>query len=173
MADQDDFDDEVKYFIVQRLACFETPSEVATAVNDEYGLKVTRQRVHRYDPTKKAGAALSEELKALFEATRKALIEGNAQNAIEHRSVRLKWLNDMAIAARARGNMVLAAQLIEQAAKEVGGAFTNRRELTGKDGKELPTGPAVVIYQIPDNGRDPELRANDDPAAGGTAGEVS
>ena len=30
--------------------------------------------------------------------------------------------------------MPLVAQLLEQAAKETGGAFTNRRELTGKGG---------------------------------------
>jgi hypothetical protein len=36
-----------------------------------------------------------------------------------------------------QGNMALAAQLIEQAAKESGGAFTNRREMTGKDGAPL------------------------------------
>lgn len=174
MADQDELAHEVKYFIVQELACFKTPSEVAAAVKDEFEIAVTRQRVHRYDPTKKAGADLSDELKQLFEATRKALIDGAAQNAIEHRSVRLKWLNDMAIAARSRGNMVLAAQLIEQAAKECGEVYSNRHKLehTGKDGKDLP-GPSVVIYQIPDNGRDPELRANDDPAASGTSGKIS
>jgi hypothetical protein len=154
MADIEELSDEVKHFIVQGLACFQTPSEVAAAVKDEYGLTVSRQRVHAYDPTKKAGSALCEELRLLFEATRAALIGGKAQSAIEHRAVRLRWLNDMAIAARSRGNIPLAAQLIEQAAKESGGAFTNRRELTGKDGKDLPAGTATVtIIQLPDNGR--------------------
>jgi hypothetical protein len=33
--------------------------------------------------------------------------------------------------ASERGNAALAAALLEQAAKEVGGVFTNRRELSG------------------------------------------
>ncbi len=60
----------------------------------------------------------------------------------------------MAVKAEDQGNMVLAAQLLEQAAKEMGNAFTNRRELTGKDGKDLPAPPAMVtVYELPDNGR--------------------
>src|SRR5262245_4457359 len=53
--------------------------------------------------------------------------------------------------------MVLAAELGELAAKEVGGAFTNKHqhEHTGRDGKDLPATPAaqVTIFQLPDNGR--------------------
>src|SRR5260370_39199589 len=45
----------------------------------------------------------------------------------------------------------LAAQLLKQAAEEMGGAYTSRREISGKDG--VPVGPAVVVY-IPDNGRE-------------------
>ena len=60
----------------------------------------------------------------------------------------------MATAAEDRGNMPLAAQLLEQAAKEMGNAFTNRHELTGKDGKDLPVAPApVAIFELPNNGR--------------------
>ena len=54
-------------------------------------------------------------------------------------------------------NMPLAAQLLEQAAKESGGAYTNKHQLehTGKDGKDLPATPAaqVTIIALPDNGR--------------------
>lgn len=139
MAEAEDLTDEVKHFIVQGLACFQTPSEVAAAVKEEYGVVISRQRVHVYDPTKKAGADLGPELRLLFEATRQALIDGKAQSAIEHRAVRLRWLNDMAITARARGNMALAAQLMKQAAEDAGGAYTNRREHehTGKGGGPL------------------------------------
>ena len=52
------------------------------------------------------------------------------------------------------GNIALAAQLFEQAAKEAGDSYTNRRELTGKNGAPLPAAAsAVVMYQLPDNGR--------------------
>ncbi len=50
--------------------------------------------------------------------------------------------------------MVLASSLLKQAAEEVGGSYTNRRELTGKDGKDLPVPVSpVTIFQLPDNGR--------------------
>lgn len=152
MSETEELNDEVKHFIVQALACFQTPSEVAASVKEEYGLTVSRQRVHAYDPTKKAGSALCTELRLLFEATRNALIEGKAKTAIEHRAVRLRWLNDMAISARARGNIVLAAQLIEQAAKESGDAYTNRHkfEHTGRDGKPLPAGAVTIVTKDPE-----------------------
>ena len=61
----------------------------------------------------------------------------------------------MAAKAEAKGNFPLAAQLHKQAAEEMGNAYTNRRELTGKDGKDLPAPPpAVAIFALPDNGRD-------------------
>ncbi|KTC33210.1 hypothetical protein AO265_35290 [Pseudomonas sp. ABAC61] len=49
---------EVKSFIVQALACFDTPSQVVEAVKNEYGLVVTRQQVETHDPTKAAGKGL-------------------------------------------------------------------------------------------------------------------
>ncbi|MQV45441.1 DUF2280 domain-containing protein, partial [Sinorhizobium medicae] len=74
--------------------------------------------------------------------------------AISHRAVRLRGLQRMAKKAEIQGNMELAASLMKQAAEEVGNAYTNRRELTGKDGKDLPVPVSpVTIFQFPDNGR--------------------
>jgi hypothetical protein len=54
-----------------------------------------------------------------------------------------------------RGNSAMVAQLLEQAAKEMGDHYTDRRRLehTGKDGKDLPPQSPVTIFQLPDNGR--------------------
>ena len=99
-------------------------------------------------------ATPGEKWKALFEETRKTFLEDTATIAISHRAVRLRALQRMSEKAEMQGNMVLAASLLEQAAKEVGDSFTNRRELTGKDGKDLPAPTApVTIFQLPDNGR--------------------
>lgn len=135
--------DEVKTFIVQALACFDSTSVVAAAVKKEFGVEVSRQLVETHDPTKKAGAGVGKKWKALFEGTRKAFIEDTSQIAISHRAVRLRALERMAEKAERQGNMVLAAALYEQAAKEMGDAFTNRHRLeqsgtfqvniTGKD----------------------------------------
>ncbi len=147
--------DEVKTFIVQSLACFDTPGVVADAVKREFGETITRQSVECYDPNKRAGSRLSERWRILFEETRKAFLEDTSKIGISHRSVRLRALDRMAARAEERGNMVLAAQLHKQAAEEMGNAYTNRRELTGKDGKDLPAPVApVTIFQLPDNGRD-------------------
>ncbi len=144
----------VKTFIVQSLACFDTPSTVVDAVKREYGETITRQAVESYDPNKKAGANLSVKWRALFEETRKAFLEDTSKIAISHRAVRLRALQRLADKAETQGNTVVAASLLKQAAEEVGGVYTNRRELTGKDGKDLPAPTApVTIFQLPDNGR--------------------
>jgi hypothetical protein len=146
--------DGVKTFIVQSLACFDSPSVVVDAVKREYGETITRQAVEGYDPNKKAGANLSVKWRALFEETRKTFLEDTATIAISHRAVRLRALQRMSEKAEHQGNMVLAASLMKQAAEEVGNAYTNRRELTGKDGKDLPVPVSpVTIFQLPDNGR--------------------
>jgi hypothetical protein len=146
--------EEVKTYIVQAIACFDTPSTVVAAVKAEFGETITRQAVEGWDPGKKAGANVAPKWRALFEETRKAFLEDTSRIAISHRAVRLRALQRMADRAEMIGNMALAAQLHEQAAKEVGNAFTNRRELTGKDGKDLPIPPSqVTVFQLPDNGR--------------------
>jgi hypothetical protein len=147
----------VKAFIVQQLACFYGPSQVVKAVKEEFGIEVSRQRVHFYDPTKRAGRALNEELKALFFETREKAKQDLDSIPSYHKAIRLQRLDAMITTAIERGNVPLAAQLLEQAAKESGGAYTNKHqhEHTGKDGKDLPaSAPAqVTIFALPDNGR--------------------
>ncbi|TBZ81404.1 MULTISPECIES: DUF2280 domain-containing protein [Rhizobium] len=146
--------DEVKTYIVQALACFDSPSIVAASVKKEFGVEVSRQLVESHDPNKKAASGLAPKWKALFEETRKTFLEDTASIAISHRAVRLRALQRMADKAETQGNMVLASSLLKQAAEEVGGSYTNRRELTGKDGKDLPVPVSpVTIFQLPDNGR--------------------
>lgn len=128
--------EEVKIFIVQSVACFDTPSVVAEAVKRDFGIVIPRQQVENLDPTKKSGGGVGKKLRAIFEETRKSFLEDTSQVGISHRAVRLRALNRMAAKAEERGNIALAAQLLEQAAKEVGDSYTNRQkhELTGKDG---------------------------------------
>lgn len=145
---------EVQTYIVQALACFDSPKTVADAVKAEFGVTITRQLVETYDPNKKASGRLAVKWETLFEETRKTFLEDTSKIAISHRAVRLRALQRMAERAETMGNIALAAQLFEQAAKEAGDSYTNRRELTGKNGSPLPAAaPAVVLYQLPDNGR--------------------
>lgn len=147
--------DEVKAFVVQSLASFDTPTQVVEAVKQEFGIQMTPQAAQAYDPTKYAGRNVAPKWKVLFEKCRKAFVEDSSDIPIAHRSTRLRALQRMAAKAEAKGNFPLAAALNKQAAEEMGNAFTNRREITGKDGKDLPAAaPAVAIFALPDNGRD-------------------
>lgn len=131
-------DDPVKVFIVQALACYDTPQQVAYLVREEFGIDVTRMQVQAYDPTKRKGGEISAKLKALFDATRKEFLEETAKVPIASQVYRLRNLQRLFEKAQERGNMALAAALIEQAAKEVGGAYTNRREHSGPNGGPIP-----------------------------------
>lgn len=122
-------DAQVKTFIVQQLACFDTPSTVAEAVKAEFGLTVSRQTVESHDPTKHAGRKLAQRWVDLFNSTRERFKAETADIPIANRSVRLRALNRMAAKAESMKNMALAAQLLEQAAKETGGAYTNKQQL--------------------------------------------
>lgn len=132
-------DDRVKQFIVQALACYDTPSQVAASVKEEFGVTITRMQAQAYDPTKALAArGLSKKWRDLFEATRKAFVDDASRIPIAQQSYRLRRLQQLHDTAAARNNAQLAAAMLEQAAKEIGGAFTNRRELGGPGGGPIP-----------------------------------
>lgn len=131
-------------YAVQALACFDPPTVVAAAISKEFGVKITPQGIEKYDPTKRAGRQLSVKWKSLFEKTRKTFLENAATIGISHRAVRLRALNRMADRAEGQGNLALAAQLHEQAAKECGDAYTNKRVLTG--GLEVTTPKTLADF---------------------------
>lgn len=118
---------EVKAFIVQALACFDTPSQVAAAVREEFGIEVTRQKCEAHDPTKRAGRDLAKRWVTLFEDTRKRFREETADIPIANRAYRLRALARMAEKVEGMRNYGLALQILEQAAKEVGDVYVNRQ----------------------------------------------
>lgn len=134
--------DEIRTFVVQSLAMFDTPSTVAAAVKTEFGIDISRQSVEAYDPNKRA-ASVAKKWRALFDETRKTFLEDTAAIGISHRTVRLRALQRLADKAETQGNMVLTASLLRQAAEEMGGG-PNRREHTGKDGTPLPMAPTII-----------------------------
>ena len=119
--------DDVKAFIVQALECFDTPTQVSQAVKQEFDIDVTRQQVEQHDPTKRAGVNLAAKWRTLFHDTRKRFREETAEIPIANRAYRLRTLGRMAVKAETSKNMALTAQLLEQAAKEVGDLYVNRR----------------------------------------------
>lgn len=131
--------DNIKLAIVQALACFDSPSQVAEAVKLEYGVEVTRMQVALYDPTKSTGQKVSAKLKAIFEETRAKFLADVSTIPIAQQAYRLRVLQRSLAKVEKQGNTSMVSQLLEQAAKEAGGAFTNRREITGKGGGPLAT----------------------------------
>lgn len=132
---------ETKAFIVQSVACYDTPSQVVEAVLKEFGIQVTRQQVEQNDPTKVSGKGLAKRWVDLFNATRERFLNETADIPIANKAYRLRVLNRMANTTENMRNYGMTAQLLEQAAKEVGDAYTNKLkvESTGKDGGPIKT----------------------------------
>ena len=126
----------VKIFIVQSLACFETPQQVADAVMQRYGIEIDRRQCENYDPTKFAGRNLSKKLKDLFERSRKEFRENIEDIAIANKAFRLnelqKMYDDSGRNKRAKQN------LLKQAFQETDGRVT-KQEITGANGGAIKT----------------------------------
>ena len=126
-----------KLFIVRSLAQFNTPQETVVLVKEEFELDVSRQQCVAYDPNKRVGKDLSEEFKKEFEATRKDFLDAPQNIPIANLSVRLQRLENQYI--KHGKNRVAAQSLLKQAAEDIGGKYTNKQEITGKDGQSLQT----------------------------------
>jgi hypothetical protein len=132
--------DEVKAFVVQALACFDTPSQVVASVKETFGIDVTRQQCEAYDPTKYVGRSLNQKWKTLFEDTRARFREETAEIPIANRAFRLRAMNRFVEKAETMKNIGLAMQILEQAAKEVGDVYVNRhRKDEPGDEPAIPT----------------------------------
>jgi hypothetical protein len=131
--------EEVQEFIVQGHACYRKPSLIVRDVQEEFGVTVSREQVLFYHPERGGKTKrLGQRWKDLFRETREAFLGSKVQVGIANQNYRLMALQRMAERAEERGNLVLAKDLMEQAAKEVGGAYTNRREHSGPGGGAIP-----------------------------------
>lgn len=119
----------MKLFIVQALACYDTPTQVANAVKEEFGIEVTRQQVARYDSPKATAKDLSKKLKDVFAATREAFLADVSTIPIAQQAFRLRVLQRTLNKVEGQGNVAMVSQLLEQAAKESGGVFTNKTKM--------------------------------------------
>jgi hypothetical protein len=131
----DKLTDELRLIVVQRLAKYDTPQEIADDVKLDYDITISRQGIQSYDPT--VGRKPSEKWCAIFDATRKKFLDDTADAApIALRSVRLRRLDRVCVRAAKAGNGMMVLASTEQAAKEMGELYTNRHkmELSGKDG---------------------------------------
>jgi hypothetical protein len=146
---------EVKSFIVQALACFDTPSQVVESVKNEFGVVLTRQQVESHDPTKASSKGLALKWQTLFYDTRKRFREETADIPIANRAYRLRALGRIVEKAENMRNLPLALQVLEQAAKEAGDMYVNRQKKADADEEPIvPT--AVSVHVIDARKRDAE-----------------
>ncbi len=103
----------VKIFIVQSLACFDTPQQVADAVKQRFGIELERQQCENYDPTKYGGRNLSKKLRDLFDRTRKDFKENIEDIPIANKAFHFKELQQMY--GDYTKNKVMKAKVLKQA----------------------------------------------------------
>ncbi|SFU93947.1 DUF2280 domain-containing protein [Pseudoduganella namucuonensis] len=108
----------VSAYIVAALACYDTPAQVAAAVKERFGLALSRQRIEAYHPERRAGARLNATWRAMFYDVR-ARFHAELDNIpIACQAYRLRALDRIAGVAEDMGNLQLAMQVLEQAARE-------------------------------------------------------
>jgi hypothetical protein len=117
--------DEIKEFIVRSLARYETPSQVAEAVAVTFGVAVSRQQVYRYDPA--CSQPPAQRWRDLHAVARAKFLAETAEIGIAHKAVRLRKLDDWVNRADENDDVRLVVKLLEQAARECGGVYENRK----------------------------------------------
>lgn len=135
---------EVKAFIVQSLACYETPAKVIELVKENFKVTVTRQQVSAYDPANAMAKSLSQKWVDLFNSTRTRFQTEITDIPIANKAYRLRALDRMMTKAEGMRNMALAASLMEQAAKECGDAYTNKQKVEHSGGLAVSSVASVM-----------------------------
>lgn len=121
--------DEQQEFIIQQLACFKTPTQVAALIKSKYELEISPQRIEYYDPTKRSDRKrLAPEHKLLFDETRKQYIADTAAVGVAHQRYRLELLQGMIEDVLSKKNYQMVSNLLVQAAKEAGGHYNARKQ---------------------------------------------
>lgn len=147
-------------YIVERLAMWDRPADIVREFAEAFGKAVSLQQVLNYDASRGwARERMAKDLARRFDETRKRFVAEVEDVALAHKTFRLRRLQALAERAEQMGNVTAAAAIYEQAAKEMGGAFTNVRlhDLTSKG---RPIGQIRIVPPA----------ADDVPGAGDEAG---
>lgn len=114
--------DEVKLYIIQQLAMYQTPQVVADLVNQTFSIEVSRQQVYRYHPEQDR---ISQKFRIIFDTTRANFIRRVCDVPIAHLAYRLTQLQEALDIERERPqrNTRLIMDILREAAKQVGGMY--------------------------------------------------
>jgi hypothetical protein len=135
---------EHQIFIVQQLAMFERPKAVKTKLKELFDIEIALPSIVYYDISNKD---LPKKWKTLFNSTRKKFLNNSSAIPIANKSVRLQKLQNMFDKQEdsALQNTVAMRDILEQAAKESGDAFSNKRQIELKNVSELTDEQLLAI----------------------------
>ncbi|MDH0031351.1 MULTISPECIES: DUF2280 domain-containing protein [unclassified Acinetobacter] len=137
----------VKLFIVRMLAEFETPTKTSKAVKDIFNVDVSPQQCELYDPTKRMGQDLSQDLRDKFFEYR--CIANQELEAIPIANMRYRLQLLQGLVDKYPDNPVLIPKWAEQAAKEMGGQYTNKQEVDHTSKGESINKPTTIELVAP------------------------
>jgi hypothetical protein len=119
---------EIRGKIVAGWARYDTAVEIRREIRETYQVDVDMQQIYVLNP-EGANWKGARRWEAVFAAERKVFLESASRIGIAQKVVRLQRLDKLCRMAIDKRNVKLAAELMEQAAKEMGEVFTNRREV--------------------------------------------
>ena len=119
---------EQKVFIVTAYARFEGTAEIIRSFRERFAAELTHSQANHYNVIG-ASCNCAPKWKDLFYEERKRFLDNVDAIGIANKTVRIQRLEYLCSLALSRKNVKLAAELMEQAAKEMGEVFTNRREV--------------------------------------------
>lgn len=157
MADEKRLPKEVQLFIVEQLARYRSSKYIIEAVNELFKILIVKQQIFYYSQicTKELpekAAQSSKDLQAHFKECRTKFKKDVESIGGFHQPFRMQVLQDELDEELSKKypnrRTPVILEIVEQMAKEAGGMFTNRRELTGKDGKPLmPEDLPATVYR--------------------------
>lgn len=116
-------------------ACFVSVPVIQKYFRDEYQLELETKQIGRYDPLRSYYEG-GERWREVHKIARENYRNNVHEIPVANQSYRLNILQKGIEAAEKSKNWVLAAQLTEQAAKEVGGVMTNQRNFKVDDDRK-------------------------------------
>jgi len=146
--------EEQKAWLVVQHAMYRTTSQICRDFEEEFGAVIDKRQVAQYHPH---GAHMMRKRivkwNQLFDETRAKYLDSFNSVPIAQSIHRLARLNEMHDRAFEQGNFKLAAELLEMAAKESGGSYTNKHQFSGKietEAKAEPASPEEIKNTLSD-----------------------
>lgn len=129
----------VQLYIVTALATYTPVTEVIRQVRAIHGVEVGMGQVIHYDASRSYYKG-AKKWADIFNETRRQFLSRAARDGLARMEVRLTALDRLAQKAEDQGNYKLAADILRQAAEDVGGIYTNLRR--------VQTDPAAALSQL-------------------------